>query len=105
LDELAPNTVLSADYSHVTGLNDFKEVQINTFKNGVRRLAPALAAVYGDANLLGPVQLQSSINRSRYDELAVQFQRRLPRATLQVRVSEVELVLAVKAPNQRVIFG
>jgi Carboxypeptidase regulatory-like domain/TonB dependent receptor len=82
--ELAPNTMISADYSHVLGLNDFKDVQINTFKNGVRRLAPALAAVYGDANLLGPVQLQSSIGRSRYDELAIQFERRIPRSTLRV---------------------
>jgi hypothetical protein len=82
--ELTPNTVLSADYTHALGLNDFKEVQINTLKNGVRRLAPDLERVYGDANLLGPVQVHSSINRSRYDELAVQFQRRLPRATLQV---------------------
>jgi hypothetical protein len=82
--ELAPNTVLSADYTHALGLNDFKEVQINTLKNGVRKLAPDLERVYGDPNLLGPVQVQSSINRSRYDELAVQFQRRLPRATLTV---------------------
>jgi hypothetical protein len=76
--------MISADYSHVLGLNDFKDVQINTFKDGVRRFAPALAAVYGDPNLLGPVQLQSSINRSRYDELAVQFERRMPRSTLRV---------------------
>jgi TonB-dependent receptor-like protein len=82
--ELAPNTVLSADYTRATGLNDFKEVQINTFKNGVRRLAPDLARVYGDPKLLSSVQLQSSIGRSRYDELAVQFQRRLPRATFTV---------------------
>jgi hypothetical protein len=82
--ELAPNTVLSADYTHVLGLNDFKDVQINTIQNGVRRLAPALAAVYGDPNLIGPLQIQSSINRSRYDELAVQFERRLTRATLRM---------------------
>jgi hypothetical protein len=82
--ELAPNTVLSADYTHVTGLNDFKELQINNFKNGVRVLAPDLARVYGDANLLGPIRLESYVNRSRYDELAVQFERRLERATLRV---------------------
>jgi hypothetical protein len=82
--ELGPGTVLSADYTHALGLNDFKEVQINTFKNGVRRLAPDLERVFGDPNLIGPLQIQSSINRSRYDELAVQFQRRLPKATLQV---------------------
>jgi hypothetical protein len=82
--ELAPSTVLSADYTHVTGLNDFKEIQINQFKNGVRTLAPALAAVYGDPNLLGPIRIESYINKSRYDELAVQLERRLERATLRV---------------------
>jgi len=82
--ELAPNTVLSADYTRATGLNDFKQVHPNTIKNGVRRYAGDLQSVYGDPKLLSFVQLQSSIGRSRYDELAVQFQRRLPRATLQV---------------------
>jgi hypothetical protein len=82
--ELAPSTVLSADFTHVTGLNDLKRVDINNFKNGVRRLAPQLAAVYGDPNLLGPVVITSTIGRSRYDELAVQFERRLTRATLRV---------------------
>jgi carboxypeptidase family protein len=82
--ELAPSTVLSADYTHIRGVHEFYELQINTFKDGVRRLAPAFAAVYGDANLLGPIRIESSNNRSRYDELAVQFERRLERATLRV---------------------
>jgi hypothetical protein len=82
--ELAPNTVLSADYTHITGLNEYKERTLNTFKDGVRRLAPDLARVYGDANLLGPIRLESYEGRSRYDELAVQFERRLERATLRV---------------------
>jgi hypothetical protein len=82
--ELAPNTVISADFTHVLGLNDFKERQINTFKNGERRYAADLARVYGDANLLGPIRLESYENRSRYDELAIQFERRLARATLRV---------------------
>jgi hypothetical protein len=50
----------------------------------VRQLAPTLQAIYGDPNLIGPLQIQSSIGRSRYDELVVQFQRRLPRGTLQM---------------------
>jgi hypothetical protein len=82
--ELASNTVLSADYTHITGLHDFKELQLNQLRNGVRELAPALAAVYGDANLLGPIRLESYVNRYRYDELAVQFERRLERSTLRV---------------------
>jgi TonB-dependent receptor-like protein len=82
--ELAANTVISADYTHILGLNDFKIVEGNPIVNGVRQLAPALRAIYGDPNLIGPLQIQSSIGRSRYDELVVQFQRRLPRGTLQV---------------------
>jgi hypothetical protein len=70
--------VLSADYTHVTGLHEFKELQLNQLKNGVRTLASDLARVYGDANLLGPIRLESYINRSRYDELAVQFESGYP---------------------------
>jgi hypothetical protein len=82
--ELSPHAVLSADYTHVKGLNDAKTVQANPFVNGVRVLAPALAAVYGDPNLLGSVSILSTIGPTRYDELAVQFEQRLPRTTIRV---------------------
>jgi len=82
--ELGPNTVLSADFTHIEGRNDFRALEINPIINGVRRLAPALREVYGDPNLIGPLQIQASINRNRYDELALLFERRMPRATFRV---------------------
>jgi hypothetical protein len=82
--ELAPSTVLSADYTHVEGRRQFKTLQINPVVNGQRVLAPALAKVFGDPNLLLPVNIIASVNRSRYDALTVQLLRRLPRATFQM---------------------
>jgi len=81
--ELAPNTVLSIDVTHVAGRNDFRHENINPIVNGTRVLAPALATVYGNPNLLADVYILRSVNRNRYDELAIQFQRRLSRATVQ----------------------
>jgi hypothetical protein len=78
--ELSSQSVLSVDYTHVQGLNDAKTVQANPLVNGVRVLAPAMAAVLGDANLLGSINIFATIGRTRYDELAVQFEHRLPRA-------------------------
>jgi hypothetical protein len=82
--QVTPDTVVSADFTHILGFNDAKTVQINPFVNGVRVLAPALARVYGDPNLLGSINIFATISRTRYDELAVQFQQRLPRTTLRV---------------------
>ena len=79
--ELGPNTVLSADFTHIEGRNDYIRLEINPILNGVRRLAPALAEVYGDPNLIGSFQIDASISRSRYDELAILFERRMPRMT------------------------
>jgi hypothetical protein len=47
----------------------------------VRPLAADLARVFGDANLLGPVVLASSANRSSYDEMAIHFERRFSSAS------------------------
>jgi hypothetical protein len=78
---LGPQAVFSADFTHIEGRNDFRALEINPFINGQRVLAPALAAAYGDPNLIGPIQIQCSCNRNRYDELAMLFERRLPHAT------------------------
>jgi hypothetical protein len=80
--QLGSSTVLSADYTHLVALNEAKTLEINPLVNGVRRLAPALAAAYGDPNLLGSVNIFATIGRGRYDELAIQLQQRLPRTTL-----------------------
>jgi hypothetical protein len=82
--EFGSNTVLSADYTHIEGRNDFRALEINPIINGVRRLAPEFAAAFGDPDIIGPLQIQASINSNRYDELAVLFERRLPRATLRL---------------------
>src|SRR5207244_12116624 len=55
-----------------------------TVRHGERRYAADLAGVYGAATLLGPIRLESYEARSRYDELALQFERRLARAPLRV---------------------
>ena len=81
--ELAPNTTLSVDYTHIAGRNEFRSRAINPLVDGVRILAPELARVYGDPNRLSAVDIFGSWNRSRFDELIIQFQRRLPRATFQ----------------------
>jgi hypothetical protein len=46
-------------------------------------LSTATDAVFGDPNLLGPTQIVFSNNESRYDELAMVFQRRGTRAGFQ----------------------
>jgi hypothetical protein len=79
--ELAANTVISADYTHIEGRNDFRALEANPLIDGVRLLAPRLQEVYGDPNRIGPLQIQSSINKNRYDELALLFERRMTRAT------------------------
>ncbi len=81
--ELAPNTTLSVDYTHIAGRNEFRDRAINPLVNGARVLAPEFARVYGDPNRLSAVRLFGSWNRSQFDELIIQFQRRLPRATFQ----------------------
>ena len=50
--------MLSADFTHVEGRNDFRALEINPLINGVRRLAPALQAAFGDPDLIGPLQIQ-----------------------------------------------
>jgi hypothetical protein len=79
--ELAPNTVASVDYTHIEGRNDFRVNEANPLINGVRLLAPQLQAVYGDPDRIGPLQIQRSNNKNRYDELAFLFERRMRRAT------------------------
>ena len=79
--QLGPNTVISADFSSRLGRHDFRRTAINPFIDGERRLAPAFDEAFGDPQLLGPVQIQTSLNPNRYNELSVQFERRLTAAT------------------------
>ena len=47
------------------------------------RLLRTPDAVFGDPNMLGPTEIVFSNNRSRYDELALVFQRRGTTASFQ----------------------
>jgi hypothetical protein len=72
-----PNeTVLAIDYTHMIGQKGLRPLDVNPLIGGVRPLSALTQAVYGDPNLLGPVFVQSSVNRSLYDELAVHFEHR-----------------------------
>ena len=100
--QLEANTLVSADFTHIQGVHEWRPVEINplcttNFQGpckspgfngpeaaiGRRVLSTATEAVYGDPNLLGAVGLTASIARSRYDELGVAFQHRGRRMTLQ----------------------
>ena len=81
--QLADNTSLSVDYTHVEGRNEFRTLNINPIVNGRRVLANDFQRVFGIANYLSDVRIYSSINKSEYDALTFKVQRRLPRATLQ----------------------
>jgi hypothetical protein len=69
-------TVLAVDYTGMIGQRGLRPLDINPLINGVRPLSVATQSYYGDPNLLGPVFVQASVNRSRYDELAVHFEHR-----------------------------
>jgi len=81
--QLADNTSLSVDYTHVEGRNEFRTLNINPIVNGRRVLADDFQRVFGIATYLSDVRIYSSINKSEYDALTFKVQRRLPRATLQ----------------------
>jgi hypothetical protein len=77
-------TVLSVDYTHVLGLNGWRQLNINPLLPNpdnpagarVRPLAADLQRVFSDRALLGAVNLTSSVSRSLYDEVSVHLERR-----------------------------
>jgi hypothetical protein len=100
--QLQSNTVVSADYTHIQGVHEWRPIEINplctaNFQGpcnspgfngpaaaiGKRILSTATQAFFGDPNLIGALGVTSSIARSKYDELAVVFQRRAKRMTFQ----------------------
>jgi hypothetical protein len=80
----ARRTVLAADYTHILGLHGWRTININPLlpnpvNPGGPRIRPLSAdtqRVYGDANLLGPLNVIASLNRSLYDEVAVHLEHR-----------------------------
>jgi len=81
--ELAANTTLSVDFTHVEGRNELRQTNPNPIVDGRRFLADDFVRVFGIPNVLNRIDILSSIGRSRYDAMTVRLQRRLPRATLQ----------------------
>ncbi len=81
--QLADNTSVSVDYTHIEGRNELRTMNINPIVNGRRVLADDFVRVFGNANYLSDVRILSSINKSQYDALTFRMQRRLARVTLQ----------------------
>jgi hypothetical protein len=81
--ELAANTTVAIDYTHMEGRKEKRQLSINPIINRQRLLAPDFQRVFGDPDYLGDVRILAGINKSRYDALTVLFRRRLPRATVQ----------------------
>jgi carboxypeptidase family protein/TonB-dependent receptor-like protein len=103
--QLGAKMMVSADYTHIEGMHEWRPLEINpictaqgpSFQGecrspgfpgpeaaiGRRILSTATDAVFGDPNLIGPTEIVFSNNRSRYDELALVFQRRGTEASFQ----------------------
>jgi len=106
--QLNASMIVSADYTHIQGVHEWRPIEINpvcsaTFfegpcnspgytgpadgtnctGNNVRVMCNALSHFFSDPSLVGALGVTSSIARSKYDELAVVFQRRARRMTLQ----------------------
>jgi hypothetical protein len=81
--ELAQNTTVAVDYTHMEGRREKRQLSINPIVNGRRRLASDFQRVFGDPTYLADVRILAGINRSRYDALTFLFRRRFPRATMQ----------------------
>ena len=81
--QLAANTSVAVDYTHVEGRNEFRRLNLNPIVAGQRVLAPQFRTVFGAPNVLNNVMILSSISRSEYDALTVRVQRRVAGATMQ----------------------
>jgi hypothetical protein len=81
--ELAADTTVSVDYTHVEGRNEKRQTNINPIINGRRLLANDFQRVFGQPNYLSDIRILAGINKSRYDALTVLFRRRMPRMTVQ----------------------
>jgi hypothetical protein len=99
--QLTDKSAFSADATHVQNLNEYRTQNMNPIEGAwdpnfhpstpcgsagqppcPRRLAGQFGSVLGDSNILGAIGLQTTRNRSRYDELIFNYQRRASRITL-----------------------
>ncbi len=76
---LSGNQAIEADYVHSLALRESKQVNINPINpaTGTRVFASAFAAA--GVTPLGPIRMDSSIGRSRYDGLNLSYRRRMSR--------------------------
>ncbi|OFW40449.1 MAG: hypothetical protein A3J28_16865 [Acidobacteria bacterium RIFCSPLOWO2_12_FULL_60_22] len=91
--QFSANTVVSADFTHILGLRDFRILQINPLEStswdpnaasfntcgatgAFRRLQCQFQTVLGDPRILGGINLTTTMNRSQYNELTVHFEQR-----------------------------
>lgn len=81
--QLADNTSVSVDYTHIEGRNELRTMNINPIVNGRRVLANDFQRVFGNPNYLSDVRILSANSESQYDGLTFKMQRRLTRVTLQ----------------------
>ncbi|HYL36740.1 MAG TPA: carboxypeptidase regulatory-like domain-containing protein [Bryobacteraceae bacterium] len=99
--QLTGNSAISMDATHVQNLNEYRTQNMNPIEGAwdpnfhpaaacgakgqppcPRRLAPLFQSVLGDPSILGAIALQTSRNRSRYDEVIFDYQRRAGKITL-----------------------
>jgi carboxypeptidase family protein/TonB-dependent receptor-like protein len=86
---LARDTVVSIDYAHYNGSHGWRTININPLLPNpanptgarVRPLSVDLQRVYGDPTLLGPVNIITSLNDGKYDEMILHFERRFSAST------------------------
>ena len=99
--QLTGSSVISADYTHILGIHEFRPIQLNPTEGpwdptdadkhipwGTRLLTPALnAAIPPPAGVTTPflqsITINGSDNRSQYDEMIVHYEHRSRRITLQ----------------------
>jgi hypothetical protein len=98
--QLASSSVLSVDYTHILGMHEWQPQQINPFESSNwdpnaasfntcgltgkwRRNECAFRAAGYAPNTIGAVQINSSTNRSQYNEMIVHFEQRSKHLDLQ----------------------
>jgi hypothetical protein len=99
--QLTASTVVSADYTHILGIHEFRNVLINPLEGSwdpnaasynncgihpgtpFRRLQCAFGSALGDPNILAQITLTASQDRSQYNEFIVHFEHRSNRAAFQ----------------------
>jgi hypothetical protein len=80
---------VSIDYARYNGSHGWRTININPLLPNpanptgtrVRPLSVDLRRVYGDPTLLGPVNIITSLNEGKYDEMILHFERRFSAST------------------------